>query len=160
MTDWKRFITRICLLMLIMGYQGVDAQQQLPYGAKARFGINKGAISDTAFTPDGTRLAIASRIGIWLYEAATGRETAMEPATPFDVSAIAFSPDGKTLASGSNVGAIWLQHIDTGEIRHFSSVHTREIFSVAFSPDGKTLASWSADGTILLWDWNKIRPGQ
>ena len=72
MTNCKCFITRICLLMLIMGYQGVDAQQQLPYGAKARFGINKGAISDTAFTPDGTRLAIASRIGVWLYEAATG----------------------------------------------------------------------------------------
>ena len=84
--------------MLIVACQNLDAQQQLPYGIEARFGINKGVISDTAFSPDGTQIAIASNIGVWLYDAATGKETAMEPATPFDVSAIAFSPDGKMLA--------------------------------------------------------------
>lgn len=46
--------------------------------------------------------------GFWLYAAATGAEIALESATPFDVSAIAFSPDGKTLASGSASGEILL----------------------------------------------------
>lgn len=46
--------------------------------------------------------------GFWLYAAATGAEIALESAMPFDVSAIAFSPDGKTLASGSASGEILL----------------------------------------------------
>ena len=58
----------------------------------------------------------------------------------------------KCLRGGSDVGAIWLRRIDTGEIRHFSSGHTREISSITFSPDGKTLASGSIDKTIGLWD--------
>ena len=68
-THWKHFMAHICLLMFIVGYHNVDAQDQLPFGAKARPGMDKGAISDTAFTPDGTRLAIASNVGVWLYEA-------------------------------------------------------------------------------------------
>ncbi|RKU17624.1 hypothetical protein C6500_15155 [Candidatus Poribacteria bacterium] len=132
MTNYKHFIRHICLLMLIVACQNLDAQQQLPYGIEARFGVDKGAIRDVAFTPDGTRIAIASNIGVWLYDAAEGTETALAPATPFDVSAIAFSPDGETLASGSDEGMIWLWRMDTDEIRHFSSGHTREILSVAF----------------------------
>ena len=150
-------MAHICLLMFIVGYHNVDAQDQLPFGAKARLGMDKGAISDTAFTPDGTRLAIASNVGVWLYEAATGAKTALAPATPFNVAAIAFSSNGKTFASGSDEGTIWLRRIDTGEIRHFSTGHMRRILSVAFSPDGKTLASGSDDKTIGLWD---IETGQ
>ena len=70
--------------MLIVACQNLDAQQQLPYGIEARFGVDKGAIRDVAFTPDGTRIAIASNIGVWLYDAAEGTETALAPATPFD----------------------------------------------------------------------------
>ena len=153
MPNHKYFIISIGILLIFtVGHQDVKAQQQLPFGAKAQLGINKGVISDVAFTPDGTQIAVASSIGIWLSDAATGTETALEPATPFGVSAIAFSPDGKTLATGSEEGAIWLRRIDIGAIRHFLSVHTRDIFSVAFSPDAKTLASGSRDGTIGLWD--------
>ena len=147
------FIAFISLLMLILGiHQSVNAQQRLPFGAKARFGINKGEIRDTAFTADGSHIAIASSMGVWLYDAAKGTETALAPATPFDVSAIAFSPDGKVLASGSGEGVIWLQHIETGAVRHFSPEHKQGILSVAFSPDGKTLVSGSRDQTIGLWD--------
>ena len=102
MTNHKYFIISIGLLLIFtVGHQGVNAQQHLPFGAKAQLGINKGEISDVAFTPDGTQIAVASSIGIWLYDAATGTEIALEPATPFGVSAIVFSPDAKTLATGS-----------------------------------------------------------
>ena len=154
---WIHLIALICLLMFLVGHQNVEAQQQLPFGAKARFGINKGVITDTAFSPDRTQIAVASSVGIWLYDAATGTETALEPAMPFGVSAIAFSPDGKTIACGSDEGTIWLRHLDTGRIKHFPPIHTQHVLSVAFSPDGKTLASWSAGGAILLSDWDKIR---
>ena len=45
-------------------------QLNLPEGAKARLG--KGAIADIAYSPDGTRLAVAGSIGIWLYDAPDG----------------------------------------------------------------------------------------
>ena len=121
---WNHLIALICLLMFLIGYQNVEAQQQLPFGAKTRFGINKGVITDTAFSPDRSQIAVASSIGIWLYDAATGTETALEPATPFGVSAIAFSPDGETIACGSDEGTIWLRRLDTGRIRHFPPIHT------------------------------------
>ena len=149
---WSHLIALICLLMFLVGHQNVEAQQQLPFGAKARFGINKGVITDTAFSPDRTQIAVASSVGIWLYDAATGTETALEPATPFGVSEIAFSPDGKTIAGGSDEGTIWLQHLDTGRIRHFPPIHTQHVLSVVFSPDGRTLATGSRDRTIGIWD--------
>ena len=45
-------------------------QLHLPEGAKARLG--KGRINENAYSPDGTRLAVASSIGVWIYDAQTG----------------------------------------------------------------------------------------
>lgn len=47
-------------------------QWGLPEGAKTRLG--KGWITEIAFSPDGTLLAVASSIGVWLYDAQTGEE--------------------------------------------------------------------------------------
>ena len=46
-----------------------SSQWHLPEGAKARLG--KGEINEIAYSPDGTRLAVASSIGVWLYDTAT-----------------------------------------------------------------------------------------
>ena len=66
------------------------------------------------------------------------------------VMAVAFSPDGKTLASGSDTIRLW----DTATGTHQQTLegHSRSVMVVAFSPDGKTLASGSDDNTIRLWD--------
>ncbi len=68
------------------------------------------------------------------------------------VMSVAFAPDGRMLASGSNDSTIKLWDVASGrEVRTLSG-HTSDVWSVAFSPDGRTLASGSRDKTIKLWD--------
>ena len=68
------------------------------------------------------------------------------------VLSVAFSPDGKTLASGSWDKTIKLWDVKTGKELATLNGHTETVMFVAFSPDGKTLASASWDKTIKLWD--------
>jgi WD40 repeat protein len=71
------------------------------------------------------------------------------------VYAVAFSPDGKTLASGSWDQTIKLWEAATGKERATLKGHTDNVYAVAFSPDGKTLASGSGfikPEELKLWD--------
>ncbi|MEH1989677.1 WD40 repeat domain-containing protein, partial [Nostoc sp.] len=63
-----------------------------------------------------------------------------------------FSPDGKTLASGSSDNTIKLWDVSTGKAIKTLIGHSSSVWGVGFSPDGKTLASGSSDNTIKLWD--------
>jgi WD40 repeat protein/energy-coupling factor transporter ATP-binding protein EcfA2 len=75
------------------------------------------------------------------------------------VGSVAFSPDGKTLASGNGNGTIILWDIETGQqLGQPLKEHPDSVLSLAFSPDGKTLASSSYEGGIKLWDVQSHRP--
>ena len=125
-------------------------QWHLPEGAKARLG--KGTIQEIQYSPDGTRLAVAGSIGIWLYDTSTYQEVALLTGHTGWVLSVAFSPDGNTLASGSSDGTVRLWDARTGAHLQTLTGHTNRVESVAFSPDGNTLASGSYDGTVRLWD--------
>ncbi len=67
------------------------------------------------------------------------------------VQSVAISPNGKTLASGSDDKTIKLWNLTTGQQLRTLKGHSASVRSVAISPDGETLASGSADNSIKLW---------
>lgn len=144
--------------------QRIDWKQKL--GTQQPTFVNVGNIK---FSPCGTLIAgrlsrerrwkgIANEIRLW--DAAT-LETRMAILLPVDASrtyALAFSPCGRYLASGTwwrkglEQMSIHLWKVATGENIHTFWGHSTDIHDLAFSLDGKLLASGSYDSTILLWD--------
>ncbi len=99
-----------------------------------------GDLNGSIFLWDPTRSETILRGGVF-YKGHTGK-----------VLGVAFSPDGRTLASGGHDKIIHLWDVWTGKSKKTLTEHTRGVSSVAFSPDGKILASGSWDDTVRLWD--------
>ncbi|MEH2059785.1 MAG: NB-ARC domain-containing protein [Nostoc sp.] len=72
--------------------------------------------------------------------------------TLVSISSVAFSPNGKLLATGDADGKTYLWQVDDGKLLFTCTGHSSWVKSVAFSPDGQTLASGSDDQTVKLWD--------
>ncbi len=105
----KKCLTLFCFLSVTLSsvflpvvsrQYPAETQLGLPEGAIARLG--KGEINEVQYPPDGSQLAVASSIGIWLYDAESGEPHDLLTAHTDDVRSVAFSPDGSTLASASS----------------------------------------------------------
>ncbi len=68
------------------------------------------------------------------------------------VEAVAWSPDGKRIASGSSDTTAQVWDATTGKTSLTYSGHGDRVTSVAWSPDGKRIASASGDQTVQIWD--------
>ena len=132
-------------------------QWHLPEGATARLG--KGSINDIEFSPDDSRLAVATDIGIWIYNAHTGTEISfikVQPRGHKTVSAIAFAPDGKTLAVGNWIfdGAVELWDFATEKRTTILKEKVGSVRELEFSADGTMLAcvSWHRNVEYHMWE--------
>ena len=132
---------------------------ELPDGAILRLGkgVLGGSDRAIAFSPDGKHLAVASGIGIWIYDVETARELSLlNGGRPTLIGSVAYSPDGTILAAGTGNGTIQFW-----EVENRRRLPTRimpglrgpagEVNALAFSPDGATLASGTWD-EVTLWE--------
>jgi WD40 repeat protein len=68
------------------------------------------------------------------------------------VQSVAFSPDGRAIATGDEEGKIRLWNAANGMPQAFSGSQERAVTALAWASDGKTLVSGGADGTLHYWN--------
>ena len=125
----------------------------LPDGAIARLG--KGGINLMRFSPDGTRLVVGTDVAVWLYDVPDGKETVLFTGHGGQVNALAFSPDGKILASGgfaNPVIQLWDLETDNKLVTFKLAERHDSVTALAFSKNNTILMSLDKFGDIIRWD--------
>lgn len=109
-------------------------------------------VSKFAISPDGKIIASANNLWLMLWETGSGKLLAKLGDHSNQILSVTYSPDGKTIASGSmdKTAKIWNEA--SGKLWLTLSGHSQAVSSITFSPDNLILATGSWDKTVKLWD--------
>ncbi|MEO8392944.1 MAG: WD40 repeat domain-containing protein [Chloroflexota bacterium] len=175
----QRFFPKLLILSLFLTlFTTVSAQAQRSYipitaqnvariSQVERFG--NGVPRMMTFSPDESRLAVATTLGVWLIRTPIGVPPGLTPnkhvLTQFlegqsGVESIAFSPDGAEFAAGGDDNSVMV--FDTVASKGLERLinHIYPVSAVAWSSDGKWIASGDWSGIVRLWDtsnWSEYR---
>jgi WD40 repeat protein len=141
---------------LIATARQLIAQSEAARGTDQRTALRLGIAADHIQSDSDTRVSLFNTLN---YSDYAGTLTGHTGA----VRSVAFAPDGRTLATGSDDNTVILWDMsDPNRPKRLGpplTGHTGAVWSVAFAPDGRTLAAGSADKTVILWDVSDpVRP--
>ncbi len=127
-------------------------------------------LAGLAFAPGGRTLAVATvrtdppetlplreRGKVVLWAVGRGSVVVPLPGHALGALAVAYSPDGKSLATGGCDRMVRLWGAATGRAKGCLEWHFGDVRQVAFSADGRWLVSMSEDGVVKLWPWDVVR---
>ncbi len=129
--------------------QGLHPENITQLELIAEFG--KGIPQQIAVSPDGNLIGVATSNGVYFFNPDTLKEVFSFQTGDWH-HCLAFSNDGKQVASADRHGRVLVWDVLTGEQTALLTTNNLPILALAFSPDGRSLAAASWDGTIRLWN--------
>ncbi|MCP4362091.1 MAG: protein kinase [Chloroflexi bacterium] len=113
--------------------------------------LGRGSVETVVLSPDGRYLALGGSLGVWVYDAYSLEPVELLQGHMDRVSAVAWSPDSRHIASAS-----WDNTIRIWNVAAVETVHTingdDQFIALAWSPDGSTLAASTWDSPVELWE--------
>jgi WD40 repeat protein/serine/threonine protein kinase len=108
-----------------------------------------------AFRPDGSLAAVDDQGNVLLFE---GAEPILLETNQKFIGCLAFSQDGKWLASGSKTGVVKIWECATRKLIRHLQAHVGNVNRLSFGPDAGQLATAGRDGTVKIWHWRTDEP--
>ncbi len=112
-----------------------------------------GELACAAYSRDGRHLAVGCSLWVRVYETEGWTEVKKLEGHAVQVMGVAFSPDGRSIASGDLQGDVVLWDFAAGRAEKTFKAHAAGVVSLGFAPDGRTFVSASQDGTARVWSF-------
>ena len=111
-----------------------------------------GSVVDLALDPNAARAVCASKDTLQLWHVERRELVRQFESCPDVVTAVALTPDARTVVTGCESGKVFLWDGRSGQKAGLLAGHESTVWAAAFSPDGRAILTASEDTTLRLWD--------